>query len=105
MNGRALFYVNRVKQAEWNISKVNADEIGKCGASFSISPNVFTSTNSFQVGRIRVLPWDGKEPVNGGEPAKPRVDQVLQIHGPSMDGLIERITEREILFRDPARSA
>jgi hypothetical protein len=103
VNGRALVFTNGARRADWRISKVKPEEIGKCGAAFSISPNVFTSTNTFQLGRIGILPWDGKEPADGWEPADPKTDQIIRSHGDAIAGPVVRITEREIILGNPAR--
>jgi len=105
VNGKVLAYVNGIKRADWKLSKVKPGELGKCGAYLSITPNVFTSNISFQMGRIRILTWDGKEPVDGKEPAQPGTDQLLRSNGPPIGGIIERITEREIVFGDKSQSA
>ncbi len=101
VNGRAVIYTGGVKRAEWNLSKVKPEDLGKCGSVFSISPNVFMSGNVFEVGRIRVLPWDGKEPGKEGEIRAPAGDQVLASDGKSTSGEITRIGDREISFANP----
>jgi hypothetical protein len=98
VNGKVLVYINGVKQAAWDLSKVKPEDIAKCGSYLSFSPNVFMSNQNFQIGRIRLLPWDGKEPANGVEPADPGGDQVLSAKGGGKDGQIDRISESEILF-------
>lgn len=98
VNGKALVYINGVKKASWDLSKVKAEDLGKCGPYLSFSPNVFMSSQSFQIGRIRLLPWDGKEPANGAEPADPKGDQVLSAKAGAKDGQIDRISDSEVLF-------
>ena len=68
VKGEALIYVGGIKRADWKLSKVNAEDIGKCGATFSFSPSVFSSSDQVRLGRIRLLPWDGKMPWSGVEP-------------------------------------
>jgi len=105
VNGRALIYTNGIKRADWKLSKVKAEEIGKCGATFSFSPNIYSSTDQAQLGRIRLLPWDGKEPANGGEPAAPKADQVLAGDGTVVNGTIEKISAEEIALAHPQGTA
>ncbi len=102
VNGRALIYIGGVKRAEWKLSKVKPEDLGKCGAVFSISPNVSMSGTTFQVGRVRILPWDGKEPAKEGEMRAPAGDQALASDGKSTGGEIVRIGENEIVFANPA---
>jgi hypothetical protein len=98
VKGRALIYIDGVKRADWKLSKVNPEDIGKCGAFFTFTPNIFTSEATFQFGRMRLLPWDGKEPANGAEPAAVKTDQILTGDGSAKDGPIDRITDREVLL-------
>src|SRR5207249_3684797 len=49
VNGRTLIYINGVKRADWKLSKVKPEDIGKCGATFSLTPNVSMSDFNFQI--------------------------------------------------------
>jgi membrane-associated protease RseP (regulator of RpoE activity) len=98
VKGRALIYMDGIKRAEWELSKVKAGEIGRSGGVFSLSPNVFSSNHVFQVGRIRILPWDGKEPVAGAPTDAPATDAVIPAGGAAVAGKFVGIREREILL-------
>jgi len=98
VKGSALIYINGVKRADWKLSKVKPEDIGKCGATFSVTPNVSMSNASFQVGRIRLLPWNGKEPEGSAETPASSGDTVLAGDGMVTDGAIEKITGGEIQF-------
>ena len=102
VKGSALIYINGVKNADWKLSKVKPEDIGKCGAAFSFTPHVSMTNATFQIGRIRILPWNGKEPADGAEPAASEGDQVLAGDGTAKGGSIERITGGEIQFVNPA---
>ena len=101
VNGRALIYVGGIKRADWKLSKVNAEDIGKCGATFSFSPNVFSSSDQVRLGRIRLLPWDGKMPWSGVEPTAAKADRILTGDGKIVDGTIEKITGAEVVTANP----
>ena len=105
VNGRALIYVNGEKRADWKLSKVKPDELGKCGAAFSITPHVSMSGTTFQLGRVRILPWDGKEPKKEAANAEAKGDQLLASDGKVTDGTIDRITEGEVIFANPETKA
>ena len=101
VNGKALIYIDGIKKAEWKLSKVNAGEIGKCGGTFSFSPNAYSSANQIQLGRILILPWDGKEPANGAKRAEVKSDQVLTSDGTTVNGTIETVTAGKITLANP----
>ena len=102
VKGKALIFIDGKKLAEWKLSTVKPEEIGECGGTFSITPNVSMSGTAFTIGRVRVLPWDGREPANAEELPAPKGDQVLAQDGKATDGSIERITAGEIVFANPA---
>ena len=105
VNGKALIYVGGEKRADWKLSTVKPEEIGKCGGAFSLTPNISMSGSTFTLGRVRVMPWDGKEPANQDEPPAPKGDRVLSGDGKVADGTIERITDDEVIFAKPGTSA
>jgi hypothetical protein len=105
VNGKALIYIGDVKRAEWKLSKVKPEDIGKCGAAFSLTPHVSMSNATFQIGRVRILPWNGKEPAAGAEPPVPKADQLLAGDGTATEGTLEKITDGEIHFTNPAATA
>ncbi len=105
VNGRALIYVNGDKRADWKLSKVKAEDLGKSGAAFGITPHVSMGGVTFQIGRVRVLPWDGKEPKKEAERAEPKGDQVLASNGTLTDGTLDRITDSEVIFANPEAKA
>lgn len=102
VNGRALIYINGVKRAEWTLSKVKPVDLGKCGGAFSLTPHVSMADVAFQFGRVRLLPWNGREPDGKeGLPAS-KGDLLLAGDGTETGGSIERITDGEIVFAKPA---
>ena len=101
VNGSALIYINGVKRADWKLSKVKPADVGKCGGAFSLTPHASTSNATFQVGRVRILPWNGKEPGSGAEPPVINGDQVLNSAGAETNGTLGRITDTEVLFATP----
>ncbi len=105
VNGRALIYVGGEKRAEWKLSKVKPEDLAKTGAAFSISPHVSMSGTSFQIGRVRILPWDGKEPKKEDGEAGPKGDQLLASDGKTTGGTIDRITDSEVIFANPEAKA
>jgi hypothetical protein len=105
VNGRALIYVGGEKRAEWKLSKVRPEDLGKAGAAFSISPHVAMSGVTFQIGRVRIVPWDGKEPKKEDGQAEAKGDHLLASDGKTTDGTIERITESEVIFTNPEAKA
>ena len=102
VNGRALIYSDGVQRADWKLSKVKPEDIGKSGAAFSITPHVSMAGATFAVGRVRLMPWSGKEPVGGAETLAPKGDQVLAGNGAATGGSLDRITDGEIIFTNPA---
>ncbi len=102
VKGSALISINGVQSADWKLSKVKPEDIGKCGAAFSFTPHVTTSDGTFQIGRIRLLPWNGQAPDGHAEMPAPKGDQVLTGDGTATDGAIEKITDGEIHFANPA---
>jgi len=96
VEGRALIYSDGEKRAEWKLSKVKAADMPKTGGTFSITSQVFTPEHKFGLGKVRVMPWDGKEPGKGGGPAELIADRVLTSARTTTDGEIERITEKEV---------
>ncbi len=105
VNGRALIYVNGEKRADWKLSKVKPEDLAKCGAAFTISPHVSMSGVAFQLGRVRILPWDGQEPKKDAGPAEAKGDQLLASDGKLTDGTIDRITDGEVIFANPEAKA
>ena len=101
VNGRALIYVNGDKRAEWKLSKVKPEDLAKCGATFGISPHVSMPGTPFQIGHVRVMPWDGKEPKKDAKNEAAKGDQLFSGDGKVTDGTIDRITEGEIIFANP----
>jgi hypothetical protein len=101
VNGRALIYVNGDKRAEWKLSKVKPEDLAKCGATFGISPHVSMPGTPFQIGHVRVMPWDGKEPKKDAKNDTAKGDQLFSGDGKVTDGTIDRITEGEIIFANP----
>lgn len=105
VNGTALVYVNGEKRADWKLSKVKPEDLGKCGAAFSITPHASMSNATFKLGRVRILPWNGKVPAGGAEPPEPKGDEALSSNGTTTNGTLDRITGSEILFANPAGKA
>jgi hypothetical protein len=105
VNGKALIFTGGVKCAEWKLSKVKPEDIGKCGAAFSLTPHVSMSNATFQIGRVRILPWNGREPADGAEPPAAKADQLLAGDGTATEGTLEKITDGEIHFTNPAATA
>ena len=105
VKGSALIYINGVQSADWKLSKVKPEDMGKCGAAFSFTPHVTMENAAFQIGRIRLLPWNGEAPDGSAEKPAPQGDQVLTGDGRATDGAIEKITANEIHFTNPATNA
>ncbi len=105
VNGRALIYVNGDKRADWKLSKVKAEDLGKSGAAFGITPHVSMGGVTFNIGRVRVLPWDDHEPKKEAERAEPKGDQVLASNGTLTHGTVDRITDSEVIFANPEAKA
>ena len=101
VNGSALIYVNGEKRADWKLSKVNWEDLGKCGGAFSITPHASMSDVTFQLSNVRILPWDGKEPAKDAVPAPVKGDQTFTSDGVTKGGTIERITDSEIFLTSP----
>ena len=102
VQGNARIYINGVKRADWKLSRVKPEDLGKCGAMFSITPHASMSDVTFALGRVRILPWNGAEPTGPTEPADATGDQVLTSDGTTKGGTLDRITGTEILFAQPA---
>ncbi len=98
VNGRALIYVNGEQRADWKLSTVKSDDLAKCGGAISITPNISMVGTAFKVGRVRVLPWDGKEPPPGAGPAEEEGDLLLTGDGKAVAGTIDRITGVEVVL-------
>lgn len=101
VNGSALIYVNGQKRADWKLSKVKPEDLGKCGGAFSITPHASMSNVTFQLSNVRILPWDGKEPAQDAAPAPAKGDQTFTSDGGAKGGTIERITDTEIFLATP----
>lgn len=98
VNGHALIYVNGIKRADWKLAKIKAGDVGKCASGLVFTPQTYNANLPFQIGRVRVRPWDGQEPANGLESADPQDDQVLIARAAAREGRIERITSHEIIL-------
>ena len=101
VKGAVLIYINGVKRADWKLSKVKSEDIGRCGGAFSFTPHVSMSSATFQLGRIRLLPWNGREPEGVAESPVAKGDLVLAGDGTVTEGSIERIDGGEIHFAAP----
>ncbi len=98
VNGHALIYVDGVKRADWKFSKIKPEDLGKCGPGLVFMPQLASAGQGFEIGRVRLRPWDGQQPGDAPEPADPKDDQVLTAHAPIRNGRIELITHHEIVL-------
>ncbi|MCE9610682.1 MAG: PDZ domain-containing protein [Chthoniobacter sp.] len=100
-NGRALIFTNGEKRADWKLSKVKPEDLEKCGATFSLTSRAALPGVPFQIGHIRILPWDGKESAQEAGRAEPKGDHILASNGTVAEGTLERITDSEMVFASP----
>ncbi len=98
VNGKALIFVNGKPVADWKLSKVKREDLGKCGGTFSITPHATISDTKFELRNVRILPWDGKVPDKDEAPIAAKGDQVLTSAAVSKNGTIARITDGEVFL-------
>ena len=96
IEGRVLVFTGGEKRAEWKISKVNPADMAKTGGHLTVSPHAFTSDHKFGLGRIRMVPWDGKDPGKDGGASELKSDRVLSSARTTTDGKVVRITDGEV---------